>query len=631
MNDESPTKPFAPDENPSRRDASTLGPAIDFQLMEQLAAVYPLPLAAPAEEVRRALSEAARRLANGRAEFELAEYEILGSVAHGGMGIVYKAWQPQLKRMVAIKTIKGGSSAPERVERFRVEAQAVARLQHPHIVQIHAFGERDDGPWLAMEWIEGGGLDRRLQQGPMTIRVAAEFVRTLARAVQHAHREGIVHRDLKPANILLTADGEPKIADFGLARFLEDSQGLTQTGELLGTPGYMAPEQAAGRAADAGPACDIWALGTILYECLTGRRAFDATNWRDSLRQVQDDDPIPPKRVREEIPRELEAVCLKCLAKKPGDRYASASDLADDLDRFLAGEPVLARSPTLVRRFDRWLRKQPDFGALGLAFLIVGSISAALVSARIHFLFGTIAFVLGWVAATRSGVRELIVGYVAGALALVATVALSIFHHEWTLANRMIPTIAGSPLLLVALASVCWRDGWIARIAIVIGLGILAAGLPFLVNDPWIHGSLAAGAAIAATIARYVAGQYAASTVTVTLTMAIGTLFGSGCGAIVAGTSGIREPRLQYGIGVGIAIAGAYLGAMMGANRRRGAQFPFGVFPHPGPMGPAATFRTQPGSDIALSPAQLKELATHLEQTGKSIHLRPYHPNNFRT
>lgn len=610
-------------------DGSTIGPSFNFQLIAQLAEAYPRPIAAADEQVRIALNEASRRLTNGRADFELAEYEILGSVARGGMGVVYKAWQPGLKRLVAIKTLHGGASSRERVERFRVEAQAVARLRHPHIVQIHSFGEGVDGPWLAMEWIEGGGLDRRLRQGPLTIRVAAEFARTLARALHHAHREGIVHRDLKPANILLTADGEPKIADFGLARFLEDSQGLTQTGELLGTPGYMAPEQAAGNAAEAGPACDIWALGTILYECLTGRRAFDATNWRDSLRQVQDDDPIPPKRLRGEVPRELEAVCLKCLAKNPRDRYASANDLAEDLDRFLADEPVLARSPTLVNRFDRWLRKQPDAAAMGLAFLFVGSIVIVLILNRILLLYGTLAVGLAAILAFRARARDLILGYWGCAVTGVG-VALGSMLELWPeLHPRYIFAIVGSPLVLSGLGSVLVRKESTLRAIAFSTIAALLTGLEFRPDQSSSCLNLIVAGVVAFSIARYIASRYAASMLTVTLTMMIGMIFGGLSGAIVTAATGVRAPILQNGGIAGFVVIGALLGATMGASRRRGSQSQIGSFPRPAPHEPVALFRSQPGVDIATNAAQLREIADHLDRNRQSVLMRPFHQKNF--
>src|SRR5262249_30182147 len=211
-------------------------------LLRALLAVYPNPAAANVELVRVALTHAVHALERTGRSLSTPEYEVLEPVGRGGMGIVYRAWQPALKRVVALKVLTGGATtSPARLQRFKIEAEAVARLRHPNIVQIHAVGEGTDGPWLALEWVDGGGLDRRLRQGPFAVRVAAELVRTLAVAVQHAHAAGIVHRDLKPANVLLSADGTPKIADFGLARFLGDADGLTQTGDLLGTPGYMAP------------------------------------------------------------------------------------------------------------------------------------------------------------------------------------------------------------------------------------------------------------------------------------------------------------------------------------------------------------------------------------------------------
>jgi tetratricopeptide (TPR) repeat protein len=296
------------------------------------------------------------------------------------MGVVYLARQISLNRLVALKTILAGPYAgPEEVARFRTEAEAVARLQHPNIVQIYEVGEHDGRPYLTLELVDGIGLDRRLRESPLAARAAAELLQTLARAVQAAHERGIVHRDLKPANVLLSADGTPKVSDFGLAKRLADADGdaptpRTRTGALLGTPNYMAPEQAAG-AKDVGPAADVYALGAILYECLTGRPPFQAATVLETLEQVRFQEPVPLGRLQPHLPRDLQTVCHKCLQKDPRRRYASAAELADDLRRFLAGEPVRARPVSARERLAKWVRRRPTAAALvavsGLAALVL--------------------------------------------------------------------------------------------------------------------------------------------------------------------------------------------------------------------------------------------------------------------
>jgi serine/threonine-protein kinase len=268
------------------------------------------------------------------------------------MGKVFKARHKTLKRLVALKMILAGAHAtPAEAERFRTEAEAVARLQHPNIVQIYEIGFADDGcPFLALEYLEGGSLEERLAGGPLPPRQAAELVRTLAAAIHCAHQHNIVHRDLKPANILLTADGTPKIADFGLAKRLDQTLGQTRTGSVLGTPSYMAPEQAEGRLDRIGPATDVYALGAILYQLLTGRPPFAAPTLLETLEKVRTEEPAAPRQGHPNVPPELDVICMKCLQKEPAERFASARELADDLQRFLDGEPIRARARGLVER-----------------------------------------------------------------------------------------------------------------------------------------------------------------------------------------------------------------------------------------------------------------------------------------
>jgi serine/threonine protein kinase len=270
-------------------------------------------------------------------------YEILGELGRGGMGVVYRAWQTGLKRLVALKMIRDSVLAgPEQRARFRIEAEAAARLRHPNIVHVYEINEHQGRPFFSMEFAEGGSLDRKLAGRPLPPAEAADLVQTLARAVHHAHQRHVIHRDLKPANVLLTGDGRPMITDFGLAKLLDGDGGWTQSGAVMGTANYMAPEQAGGKTRQVGPATDVYALGAILYELVTGQPPFRAENWQATVQQVIHDEPPPPTRLRPDVPPGLEQICLKCLAKDPGQRYARAADLADDLRRFLAGEPLLA-------------------------------------------------------------------------------------------------------------------------------------------------------------------------------------------------------------------------------------------------------------------------------------------------
>jgi tetratricopeptide (TPR) repeat protein len=324
-------------------------------------------------------------------------YEILGELGRGGMGVVYKARQVSLNRLVALKMILAGAHAdPADLQRFRAEAEAVARLQHPHIVQVIEVGEAGGSPYLVLEYVEGGSLADRLTGKPYPARPAAELVKALARAVHYAHRHGVVHRDLKPANILLQrqqADGRgqekkqrdsasciPKIADFGLAKRLEGEAGQTESGAVLGTPSYMAPEQAAGRSAQVGPAADTYALGALLYELLTGRPPFLGESPLDTVLQVRSQDPVPPRRLQPTLPRDLETICLKCLRKEPAKRYASAAALADDLRRFLAGRPVAARPAGVSERTWKWVQGRPAVAGL-LAALVLAALGLVLGSA----------------------------------------------------------------------------------------------------------------------------------------------------------------------------------------------------------------------------------------------------------
>jgi serine/threonine protein kinase len=373
-----------------------------------LEAVYRVPNRPPAET--QAESEAGPRPA---AFPQVPGYEVLGLLGSGGMGVVYKARDVRLKRLVALKMILAGPHArPEELARFRTEAEAVARLQHPNVVQIYEVGEHDGRPYLALEYVGGGSLADRLGGKAQPADEAARLMRALALAVHAAHERGIVHRDLKPANVLLApnpntkspnpnteirnpkqirnpnapipkpagsavsdlgdpglgivsdfdiriSDFTPKITDFGLAKRL-DEIGQTQTGAVLGTPSYMAPEQAAGDSRGIGPHTDVHALGALLYELLTGRPPFEGATLIEMLDQVRSQEPLPPGRLRPDVPRDLETICRKCLEKEPARRYPTAQALADDLGRYLNGELIHARSFTLADRLARTLNRDQE-------------------------------------------------------------------------------------------------------------------------------------------------------------------------------------------------------------------------------------------------------------------------------
>jgi serine/threonine-protein kinase len=293
-------------------------------------------------------------------------YEVEAVLGRGGMGIVFRARHLRLKRSVALKMALAGDFAePRERERFQREAEAAAGLRHPNVVPIYDVGDADGRPYLTMELVEGGSLAQKLAGTPQPAREAAALLAVLAEAVHAAHACGIIHRDLKPGNVLLTADGTPKISDFGLARRLEGAPGLTPSGGPLGTPSYMAPEQARGQTQANRPAVDVYALGAILYEMLTGRPPFRGETAAETVLQVIFQDPVPPSRLNPRVPRDLETICLKCLHKEPHRRYITAAALAADLRSFLQGEAITARPEGQLERMARWVRRHPTL-VLGL-------------------------------------------------------------------------------------------------------------------------------------------------------------------------------------------------------------------------------------------------------------------------
>ena len=323
-------------------------------------------------------------------------YELLGILGRGGMGIVFRARQLSLKRQVALKMILTGRKArPTDRARFQREAEAVARLQHPNIVQIYEVGEQNGLPYFSLEFVNAGSLAQFLNNQPHPARICAAMVRDLAHAMHYAHKRGIVHRDLKPANVLLHLDESqilkdgnladtavfrnltsyvPKITDFGLAKHMGGEEGLFRQGAVVGTPSYMAPEQARGTSGEVGPLADVYALGAILYEMLTGRPPFKAATLEETAQQVLTQEPTPPTQVHPRIPKDLETICLVCLQKNPAHRYGNAEALAEDLRRFLANEPILARRTHLPERVVKWATRRPLLATLGLTGLTLTSI-----------------------------------------------------------------------------------------------------------------------------------------------------------------------------------------------------------------------------------------------------------------
>ncbi len=323
----------------------------------------------------------------------LPGYEVFELVGRGGMGKVYRARHVELNRTVAIKVL-AHEPDDKLIARFRDEARAVARLQHPNIAQLYDTGIADGRPFFAQEFVDGGSLAQKFAGQPQDPAFAAAVVETVARAVQHSHAHGILHRDLKPGNVLLAADGTPKVTDFGLAKELAPAaadgstvthNGLTRTGEIVGTPGYMPPEQASGVTTNLGPTADVYSLGAILYEGLTGRPPFQSADPLHTLLMVLSMDPVPPRTLLPKLPRDLDTICLKCLEKSPRKRYATAGELADDLRRFLSGEPIVARPVPFTERVLKWARRKKAQAAL----VVVSALFAVGVAVAAVWLFVT--------------------------------------------------------------------------------------------------------------------------------------------------------------------------------------------------------------------------------------------------
>jgi len=353
---------LAPDREAILRERPELASALDcLEALDQLA------------PVDQAGDTIAAYATIGKLPRAFGHYELLSEIGRGGMGVVYKARQEGLDRLVALKMILSSHLAsPEHVRRFQAEAKAAARVRHPHIVHIHDVGQLFGQDYFTMEYIEGESLADRIARGTIDVDAVVRIVAAVARAVDHLHEQGIVHRDLKPSNILLDAEGLPYVSDFGLAKVFEPGTEMTATGVIAGTPSYMSPEQALGHSSEIGPRSDVYSLGAILYELLTGRPPFHEENPIDTLIGVLGRDPPLLRQLNPRVPRGLELICLKCLAKSPEDRYQSAGAMADDLEHFARGEALDVRPPNVVQRLVGWVRRQPALasrlGALGVFY-----------------------------------------------------------------------------------------------------------------------------------------------------------------------------------------------------------------------------------------------------------------------
>ncbi len=333
------------------------------------------PLGTPSETTlgARSLGQGAGESARGGSSHSssgalpcrFGDYELCEELGRGGMGVVYKARQLSLRRTVAVKMIHGRFAAePSAVQRFRAEAEAAAKLQHANIVQVYEVGQYEGQPFFSMQYVEGQSLSQLLKQVSLSPKRAARYVEQISRAVAHAHEHGVLHRDLKPSNVLIDARDQPRVMDFGLAKQLESDAQITVSGQLLGTPPYMSPEQAGARRSEIGPASDVYSLGVVLYELLTGQPPFRGANAWETLRLVRESDPRLPRTLNPQIPRDLEMICLKCLEKDPRDRYPSATALAEDLERYLDGDSISISSLSLFERLARTLER----GSLDVEF-----------------------------------------------------------------------------------------------------------------------------------------------------------------------------------------------------------------------------------------------------------------------
>jgi eukaryotic-like serine/threonine-protein kinase len=398
---------------------------------------------------------------------DFGPYVLMREIGRGGMGVVYEARQKGLDRSVAVKMILAGHLAsPDVIRRFQTEAKAAARMRHSNIVHIHEVGQLNGQDFFAMEYIEGQSLAERIRQQPIDVPTAVRLVATVARAVEHLHQQGIIHRDLKPSNILLDSDGQPYVTDFGLAKVFIGASDMTATGVIAGTPSYMAPEQASGHRAEISPATDVYSLGAILYELLTGSPPFREETAMDTLMAVLGSDPAMPRTLNPRIPRGLELICMKCLAKEPCERYASAAALADDLDRFARGEALAVRPPTLAQRFWSWTRRQPALASR------LGALGVFSVVETVNYLVGTVDCVF------HAGVSLVILLWV-----VVSVVCQQLLEsRRWSFPARYVWGTLDSLALLVVLLI---ADGAASSLVVGYPLIIVASGLWYRKRFVW--------------------------------------------------------------------------------------------------------------------------------------------------
>ncbi|MDY0165357.1 MAG: serine/threonine-protein kinase [Thermoguttaceae bacterium] len=430
---------------------------------------------------------------------EFGQYELIEEIGRGGMGVVYKARQKGLDRLVAVKMILAGQlAAPEHVRRFHSEAKTAAQLQHAGIVHVHDVGQVHGQHFFAMEYVEGESLAQQIARGPVGFDRAVRLIIAVARAVDHLHRHGILHRDLKPSNILIDADGQPRVTDFGLAKALADDSQRTASGVIAGTPSYMSPEQASGRHAELGPETDVYSLGAVLYELLTGQPPFREENPLDTVMQVLSRDPPLPRQLNARVPRALELICLKCLSKSPEDRYRSAGELADDLERLARGEPLVARPPGPVARLQRWARREPALasrlGGLGLFGLIeMINYHTGMVPWDFHWKMS--ALIIAW--AAGSVVCQRMLGS-RGWVAVPARFVWGTLDSVLLLAVLLLANGATSPLVLgyplIIAASGLWfrvRFVWLMTVLSLASYGVLV--IDFYLWRPELHEGVHAG------------------------------------------------------------------------------------------------------------------------------------------
>src|SRR5262245_59962693 len=349
-------------------------------VLETALGISPDPVAAHQEDkaANGRLGESARAPSQSVPMLgELGDYELLEEIGRGGQGVVFRARQKSLNRIVALKVIRLGQWASKvHLKRFRLEAEAAARLEHPGIVPIHEVGERDGSCYFSMKFVEGGQLDEVVRRTPMSIRQAAELIARVAHTVHYAHEHGILHRDIKPGNILLDAKSEPHLTDFGLARLVESESSVTQTLDVLGTPSYMAPEQAVGNNAAVSSATDVYGLGAVLYQLLTSHPPVAGGTTYETIKLVLDTEPRQPRSLNPKIDRDLSTICLKSLEKDPKRRYSSALSLAEDLERWLKHEPIRARHTGIFTRGEKWVRRNPAIAGLIAALIAVAAITS---------------------------------------------------------------------------------------------------------------------------------------------------------------------------------------------------------------------------------------------------------------